>query len=406
MSYVDSEIILQIFSGGFSGGAVSYEVVEKKLLSALPGLNVKKVIMGWAPEKALYEKTAELLAKRNIEFYLWFPVFSETGTIRPLQPLVDLWDRQLAGPKGGVAINDGVINDGALDGGAINGGEDFSFCCPNSPRNIEKILDIFESEFASIPFTGIFLDKIRYPSFAQEDGMSGVFSCFCPHCQGKYFKAKFNFENLKEALSRRVSAPLGITNYRGNGYYVFEDPVIAEFFSLKAAFIYRYLAQLCDYFRERGLKIGFDVFAPFLSPFVAQDLPKLSELCDFMKPMMYRLTNAPAGLPFETDALLWETGCVTPHERQRFYDLLGLNSREEHFDLAFAVKELTNLNTSSACPIYAGMEINRKKDIAEVYPDYIEETARAYAGTGIRGLTLSWDLLEAPEENIEAVKKI
>ena len=385
---MNNEIILQIFSGGYSGEASSYEAVEKKLLSVLPRLPAGKAIMGWAPDRALYEKTAELLAKWNIEFYLWFPVFSETGTIRSLDPLVDIWGKNPSMSR---------------DSSAIKGSEDFSFCCPNNPLNVEKIIDIYESEFSSIPFSGIFLDKIRYPSFGQESGLSSVFSCFCPHCRSEYEKENFDFVQLKDDLSRLEKVPLGITAYRGNGYYEFEDHSISDFFSLKSAFIYRELKRLCAYFRGKGLKTGFDVFAPFLSNFVGQDLPKLSGLCDFMKPMMYRITNAPAGLPFELEAFLRETGCNEPQSKRRFYDILGFDSSKKIFDPDFAVKELAALNSASSCPIYAGIEINRKRNIAEVSPEYIEETMKAYAGAGIRGFTLSWDLLEAPEENIVKV---
>jgi len=44
-----------------------------------------------------------------------------------------------------------------------------------------------------------------------------------------------------------------------------------------------------------------------------------------LTPMMYRLTNAPAGLPFETEALLNGCGCVDPFKKQRFYDILGFD---------------------------------------------------------------------------------
>ncbi|MCL2069619.1 MAG: hypothetical protein FWH19_01360, partial [Treponema sp.] len=57
----------------------------------------------------------------------------------------------------------------------------------------------------------------------------------------------------------------------------------------------------------------------------------------------------------------------------------------------------------AACPIYAGVEINRKKGLAEVYPDYIEETISSYGRSGVHGFALSWDLLDAPEDNIRKV---
>jgi len=380
---MECEIILQIFSGGFLGETVSYETVEKKLLSVLPALPVKKVIMGWAPGKALYEKTAEFLAQRNIDFYLWLPVFSETGAIRELAPLIDMHGRPFETVKSLAA-------------------EDFSFYCPNNPRNIDKILDIFEQEFAAVPFSGVFLDKIRYPSFAQES----VFSCFCPHCLKEYEAAHFSPPALENALSRPMETPLGIKSYLGNGNYVYEDNDISKYFSLKAGIILKSMQRICAFFRERGLKIGFDVFAPFLSAFVGQDLTGFSNLCDFMKPMMYRVTNGPAGLPFEMEAFLSGTNSGEAAKRQAFNEILGLDQGKKDFDLDFTLNELRRLASSCACPVYAGVEINRKENIADVKPEYIEETLPAYARTGIRGLVLSWDLISMPEENLKKVKEI
>ncbi|MDR0447347.1 MAG: hypothetical protein LBH07_01620, partial [Treponema sp.] len=250
--------------------------------------------MGWSRDKKLYEKTAEFLTKRNIDFYLWFPVFSETGALKGLSPLVDFEGRQ-------------IINRGKHEE------EDFSFCCPNSSENIEKILEIFEREFASIKFNGIFLDKIRYPSFANGNGQRTVFSCFCPHCRETYEKEQLDVELLKKALVCPTGlggpsllsgqTPMGISSYRGCGEYVFDNPVLSRFFEIKACIIFKSLERICRYFRDRNYGIGLDVFAPFLSPFVGQDLDAFSGLCDFIKPMMYRATVAPAGLPFETDAL-------------------------------------------------------------------------------------------------------
>ena len=299
------ETALQIFTNGFLGKAVSYEAVEQKLNSALSRLHADKVIMGWAPDRALYEKTAEFLLKKNIEFYFWFPVFSETGGLKDLSPLLDLQGRRIQGQG--------------------HGEEDFSFCCPNNLQNIERIIEIFEEDFASIPFTGVFLDKIRYHSFANArgsvtgQGLMGVLSCFCPHCLALYKKENLNPRELDHAFSFSGSAPLGIQSYNYCGDYTFENPVTAQFFLLKSRFITQSLERICGYFRGKKLKIGFDVFAPFLSPFVGQDLKSLSALCDFMKPMMYRITRAPAGLPYETETLLCETGFAYGHENISFF---------------------------------------------------------------------------------------
>jgi hypothetical protein len=96
-------------------------------------------------------------------------------------------------------------------------------------------LDIFEKEFSSVPFNGIFLDKIRYPSFANcrpGNGLETVFSCFCNFCMAKYKASYFHTDELIKALSRSTSAPLGITGFQGCGDYTFDDPCISRFFSL------------------------------------------------------------------------------------------------------------------------------------------------------------------------------
>ncbi len=55
------------------------------------------------------------------------------------------------------------------------------------------------------------------------------------------------------------------------------------------------------------MKIGIDTFSPFISYFTGQDLEKLQEVADFIKPMMYRTTKAPAGLPFEFERFIDES---------------------------------------------------------------------------------------------------
>jgi len=368
------KVTVQIFSGGFNGNSVPYDLVEQKLKKFLTQVPVNKLLMGWSLDYELYKKTAAFCNKQNIEFYLWFPVFSETGSIRDLAPLVDY--------KGQRVIS-----------GGENPDEDFSFCCPNNYQNIEKIIDIFESEFASIPFNGIFLDKIRYPSFANGQSPGNVYSCFCPECLKTFEDEKIDISLLKEKL---CNTPLDITHYKGNGEYLFNDKVINGFFIHKGNVIFKSLSRICGFFREKGLGIGLDVFAPFLSPFVGQDLHRLSGLCDFIKPMMYRATNAPAGLPLETEVLLKEAGSL---KNVFNFDLL-----KNPFDLDFSVMDLKSM-TSSTCPVYAGIEINRAEGIADVYPSYIEETVNAYAGTGIQGLALSWNILDTPEENIAKVSE-
>jgi len=374
------DLTLQIFSGGFEGQSASFEQVRDKLEAALPLIPASRVIMGWSVHPEVYQKTARYLSDRGIEFYLWLPVFSETGLTETCAPIVGHTGK-------------------AAQSYHLSEGENFTFYCPHHPQNVRAALNVFRRHFASHGFDGVFLDKIRYPSFV--NGLDGGLSCFCPHCLDTYEREGLDIDALKKRIRRlaAVDTPFGATAYQ-DSVYTFGDELWTQFFALKSRLVFDSLGVICAELRNMGYRIGMDVFAPFISAFVGQDIPKLSALCDFVKPMMYRATHAPAGLPFELEALLRETG-VSKDGRHAFSALLGLDPESDPFDPAFAARDLDALVRSCACSVYAGLEFNRKPGIAEVDPAYIRETLSAYSGSA--GFVFSWDLLDAPMENIRAV---
>jgi hypothetical protein len=341
--------------------------------------------MGMSVERELYAKVRDYLFQRGIEFYLWLPVFAELDELKKGYPLVDYQGKD----KGDYQLADH---------------EDFTFYCPNHPQNVFNVLRVFEEHYSSIGFTGVFLDKIRYSSFA--NGLNGVLTCFCPFCQIKYREANFDPKDLESSINtlRQKQSPFGAIAYH-QGRYTFDDDRWNRFFHLKSQIITDAVTGICQFFKERNYKIGLDVFAPFGSHFVGQDIPALSAFADFVKPMMYRMTNAPAGLPFELDAILQES-TSNEAQKQAFYKILGFNPDKHPFDLDFSVKELKDLVQNVNIPVYAGVEINRAQRIAEVTPPYIEETINAYSQADVKGFVLSWNLLNAPQENIEQIIKM
>jgi len=380
---MDIPITLQIMTGGYNTESVTFDEIRSKLESVLPIIPTSRVIMGWALNKSVYEQTVEFLFARDIECFLWLPVFSEMRSLRPSSPIVG-YRGQPARPY------------------YFADGETFDFNCPVDPVNTAAVFSIFKEHFAQVGFNGVFLDKIRYPSFV--NGLDGGLSCFCPHCQDAYQEAGLDVEALQAAIKRLPgsSTPFGITEYRG-GAYRFADDIWQQFYRLRARLVYDSLSHLTEQLRQEGYLIGMDVFAPFMSQFVGQDVPKLSALCDFVKPMMYRATIEPAGLSFELDAMLKETGCSSA-ARANFADLMGLDVDQKPFDLDFARRDLAWLSTACHCPVQAGLEFNYEPGVADVDPAYIRETMAAYADASDGGFVLSWNLLEAPEPNIRAVR--
>ena len=378
------EVVLQIFSGSFAGEAVSFEEVRKKVEPVVSRIKVSKVLMGMSVDRELNEKVRDYLYQNNIEFYLWLPVFAELDELKQGHPLIDYQGRN-------------------KDDYQLDEREDFTFYCPNHPQNVFNVMRVFEEHFASIGFTGVFLDKIRYSSFA--NGLNGVLTCFCPFCRIKYKEAKFDPEDLAASIQMlpQKHSPFGAIAYH-QGRYTFDDDRWNKFFYLKNQMITDAVQGICQFFQERKYKIGLDVFAPFGSHFVGQNIPALSAFADFVKPMMYRMTNAPAGLPFELDAILQES-TSSEAQKQAFYKILGFDPKKQPFDLDFTVKDLHELAQNSKSSVLPGLEINRAR-IAPVTPSYIEETINAYTQAGAEGYVLSWNLLNAPEENIEQIIKM
>ncbi|WP_097014429.1 hypothetical protein [Anaerocolumna aminovalerica] len=383
------EIILQIFTGGYSMAEATYEEIEQKLVPLLEKIPVKKVIIGWALQQELYKKLGELLHKYSVEYYLWIPVFSETGELKPVNRLLDFDKREVKNYN-------------------LKSSEKFEFYCPNRKENQRSFIELYEEHFSMVDFDGVFLDKIRYGSFS--NGLSGVFSCFCSECEKKYKQNGIDMEVLLAEM-KKVSEgsegyninPLKINSY-SNGKYTFENSVWEDFFEFKNQMIYEALYPICEFFHNKNMKVGMDTFAPFIAYFAGQDLEKLNKLADFIKPMMYRITNAPAGLPFETDKIIAETCTGNDLEaRKRLYEILGCKeNRNGSFDIEFVKRELDYM-AELGVKTYCGIEINRIDNIAPVDPEYVKENLMELENSKIEGFVLSWNLLSAPQENINMV---
>lgn len=380
------EITIQIFTGGYKEHHVTFEQIEKKLKIILEAGTVKRVIMGWSLDRELYEQTIELLRPYKTQCFLWLPVFSETGILEPVHLLIDDKGQEVK-----------IFH--------LKEGENFEFYCPKDETNITGFLNIFEKYFSGIGFDGVFLDKIRYGAFS--NGISGVFGCFCDKCRESYEEYGLDPEQLKAEMEMVRSGrngygavPLKITDYQ-KGVYEFENPMWEVFFHKKSDDIMKALTEITAYFRSRKLLVGMDTFSPFTAYFAGQDIVRLGTLGDFIKPMMYRITNAPAGLPFEAECLIGETA-KEEGAAEAFFKKINCHSpKGQPFDMEFVRRELKYL-TDRKVKVNAGIEINRN-EAAAADVAYIRENLRELSQTEVDGFVLSWDLLSAPEANISEV---
>lgn len=386
-----AEIIIQISTGGYLEHKIALWQIVKKTEPFLKRVKVCKVIMGWSCNRALYQEAVNFFKSYGVQTFLWLPVFSETGLLASgLGRLVD--DTGHEAEKYGLAE-----------------GENFEFYCPNQQHNRSAFLNIYQEHFDGLGFDGVFLDKIRYASCA--NGLGGMFGCFCPECLKRYEQAGIQAAVLRQEMGqvRRGqgtygSTVLGIKSYE-KGKYTFENCLWERFFRQKAQYITEALGYITSYFRKKGMQVGMDTFAPHLAYFAGQDLQALAGLTDFLKPMMYGITQAPAGLLFETDCLIRET-CRRDQKAAEtaFYQAIGCKPpMNQRFDTDFAARELETMAGLKTLT-YCGIEINRNQ-VAHASPDYIQSAMSAFENIAIQGYVLSWDFLSAAEENIRAVEE-
>ena len=357
--------IVQVSLGGWHSPDYTAAQIISRIDSVNALIPVRKVIIGWSLDKDIYREVGEHLHAKGIRMLLWLPVFAETEEVCDNVPAVDLW--------GDIPANYDLA-----------AGEGFRFNCPSDPRNIANVVAVYDDHFRNCGFDGVFLDRIRTQSFVS--GVGGVLNCGCPICTERFKEEGVDLDAVRAAWAEKGDAFLSVTGYdTGNGFS-FVEPLAADFFQAKGHIVSRAVASVADSLRSRGLEIGMDLYAPFMAPFVGQDYAILSRHADFIKPMLYRKTFAPAGMGFEYDLL-----------RKAVPEAGGYP--EFAMDVAFLDSQLDAMAPYPSGK-YPGIEINYREGIVPTSPDYVTESLEAVMRHGFDGAVLSWNIMEAPDSHI------
>ena len=359
--------IVQVSLGGWHSPDYSAVQIIDRIDTVSSLIPVEKVIIGWSLDKDIYREVGAHLHAKGIKMLLWLPVFAETEEMCENSPAVDLW---------------GVIP-ANYD---LAAGEVFRFNCPSDPQNAANVVGIYDSYFADCGFDGVFLDRIRTQSFVS--GVGGVLNCGCPLCAERFAAEGVDLEAVKAAAG--VDDFFSVSGYSPAVGFTFVNPLASEFFRAKGHIVSGSVAAIADSLRTRGLEIGMDLYAPFMAPFVGQDYSVLAEHADFIKPMLYRQTFAPAGMGFEYDLLLNAVPGATGYPSFAM-DLDFLNSQLEAME-------------PYSCAKYPGIEINYREGVVPTSPEYVTESLNAVMSHGFNGAVLSWNIMEAPVAHIDCLK--
>lgn len=360
--------ILQICTGAWDESNYTIEAIIERVRVISAKISVDKVIIGWSIDKSLYQKVGDFLHGQGIQMLLWLPCFSEIGGTAQPDETVDVFGQSIIVPL-------------------AQPGEDFAFCCPSSPRNIQIVESLYEEHFADCGFDGVFLDKVRGQSFVA--GVPGVLSCGCERCQKAFLERGVDLEGVRNLYEEKGDAFFDMRSYPPGGEFELVEPVAQRFFEAKEEIVASAVWELCDFFRNKGLEVGLDLFAPLVSRFVGQNYALITKRADFIKPMLYRRTEAPAGIGYEYE--LFEKHA--PAARKPAAPAM---------DRAFMDTQLEAVGQAS-CERYPGIEINYLKDIARTDPGYVRESLAEVKEFGFEGVALCWNVMEAPEGHIEAI---
>ena len=364
----DPSYIVQVSLGGWQSPDYGAEQIISRIDSVSSLIPVDKVIIGWSIDDSIYKAVGEHLHSKGIKMLLWLPVFAETEDVCDNTAAVDLW--------GEVPSNYDLA-----------AGEGFRFNCPSDPRNAENVISLYDRYFSDCGFDGIFMDRIRTQSFVS--GVSGVLSCFCPVCEKLYSEEGISLEELKKELESEGDKFFSVSGYTPKDGFRFVNPLAENYFRAKGHIVSKSVAAIADSFRSRGLEVGMDLYAPFMAQFVGQDYSILSDHTDFIKPMLYRKTFAPAGMGFEYDLL-----------RNALPGAEGYP--EIKMDLAFLESQLEAMEPYS-CAKYPGLEINYRENVVPTSPQYVRESLDAIMKYHFDGAVLSWNIMEAPTSHISCL---
>lgn len=361
--------IVQVSLGSWHLPDYTAAQIIDRIDSVASMIPVRKVIIGWSLNQDIYREVGTALHAKGIEMLLWMPVFAETEEVCESKPAVDLW--------GNIPANYDLA-----------AGEGFRFNCPTDPQNAANILALYDEFFADCGFDGVFLDRIRTQSFVS--GVSGVLNCGCPLCRERFASEGVDLDAVKAEYEACGDAFFNVSGYSPAEGFQFENPLASAFFKAKGGIVSSVVASITDAFRSRGLEVGLDLYAPFMAPFVGQDYEILAH-ADFIKPMLYRQTFAPAGMGFEYDLLKAAVPSATGYP-------------EFKMDLDFLHSQLEAMEPYN-CYKYPGIEINYREDIVPTSPEYVTESLKAVLAHGFDGAVLSWNIMEAPDAHIAVLGK-
>lgn len=372
-----------------------------RLQAAFERLPISHVLLGWNLPDALIDTCAEVSRKNNAKLYRWHPLLTGDGVFRTY--------------PGWRTI--------ALDGSPINGFgglPEFTFMCPNHPAVREGVLSHLVSIARDDRYDGVFLDRIRYASPAENP--EKTLGCFCQACQQAAAESGLDLVMTQRHLRLMLDSRKGakhfihamIDTHDSTGVCEHADTLRA-FMEFRIRTITRIVSDAAVILRDHRREIGLDCWSPALTRLVGQNLTMLRHCGDWVKVMTYAHAMGPAGLPFELLRLadwLMSQGISESETMARLYIATGLRLPQKRADLrqnGLPPEVLRHEGASARLMqgvMLAGVELVEIDGVIHLEDARISTNLAAFRQSGVDGLVLSWDLWEIPAERLELVRQM
>ena len=341
------------------------------------------------------------------EIFLWYNVLSDIEGMQDSDLVVNFRGESSRG-WGGWAEKEAEVH------------ETFRFACPNNPACKEKTLRRLWELLNGYPFDGVFLDKIRFPSPA--NGLDEVLSCFCEHCRRAAAAAGLDLVSVARSLDGRFAPPEAVPANREGANVrswlaalVAAEPLLSQFLRFRNNSVTRLIAEVYGEVSRLGRKVALDLFSPGLAPLVGQDYRALSKFCTWAKPMTYRVAIGPAGLRLEIPALVEGFAKMFNVSESDICDWASLHvpgfdldtlrlTREAAVPLPLMASEMAEaVGSMHPVPVYFGLELVSHPGVIEIAPALVNDMVRVGRAARAAGTIISWDLMHAPVDGIEAL---
>jgi hypothetical protein len=295
---------------------------------------------------------------------------------------------------------------------------EFSFICPNQPAARESILRHLDQALAGDYFQGVFLDRIRFPSPA--DDLSRHLGCFCKACQKTAAQVGLDLPKIQQELACLIATPAGkiaaLSPLLATSSESTPLPALEQFLEFRRHSITALVGAAADLARSREMQVGLDCFSPTLTRMVGQDLRALAQHGDWIKVMTYARAYGPASLPFEILGLIEDLMRGTENEIEALNHLQAVTGwplptrraeiRRGKLPAQILTEELQRGRAAQPPQLFAGIELVEMPGIAELNSGQIAEDARAVRAAAPDGIVFSWDLQWMSLERLREAQEV